>query len=64
MQVMTIEHARNALGLAGANSTEFDTRTPHPVIDLMESQRDVTDMGGTMRPARWRRPALAGEPGR
>jgi CTP synthase len=49
MQVMTIEYARNALGLAGANSTEFDTRSPHPVIDLMESQRDVTDMGGTMR---------------
>ena len=49
MQVMTIEYARNALGLAGANSTEFDIRTPHPVIDLMESQRDVTDMGGTMR---------------
>ncbi len=49
MQVMTIEYARNALNLAAANSTEFDTRTPHPVIDLMESQRDVTDMGGTMR---------------
>ena len=49
MQVMTIEYARNELGLGGANSSEFDTRTPHPVIDLMESQRDVTDMGGTMR---------------
>lgn len=49
MQVMTIEYARNALGLTGANSTEFDNRTPHPVIDLMESQRDVSDMGGTMR---------------
>ena len=49
MQVMTIEYARNALNLAGANSTEFDPRTSHPVIDLMESQRDVTDMGGTMR---------------
>jgi CTP synthase len=49
MQVMTIEFARNALNLAGANSSEFDTRTPHPVIDLMESQRDVTDKGGTMR---------------
>ena len=48
-EVMTIEYARNALGLTGANSTEFDIRTPHPVIDLMESQRDVTDMGGTMR---------------
>ncbi|NNE73020.1 MAG: CTP synthase, partial [Acidimicrobiales bacterium] len=49
MQVMTIEYARNALGLAGANSSEFDPVTPHPVIDLMESQRDVTEKGGTMR---------------
>ena len=49
MQVMTIEYARNALGLAGANSTEFASRTPHPVIDLMDSQRGVTDYGGTMR---------------
>ncbi len=49
MQVMTIDYARNVLGLAGANSTEFDPQTPHPVIDLMESQKDVRDMGGTMR---------------
>ena len=49
MQVMTIEYARNVLKLGAANSTEFDARTPHPVIDLMDSQRDVTDMGGTMR---------------
>ena len=49
MQVMTIEFARNVLGLAGANSTEFDPQTPHPVIDLMDAQRDVTDKGGTMR---------------
>jgi CTP synthase len=49
MQVMTIDYARNVLGLTGANSREFDPHTPHPVIDLMESQRDVTDMGGTMR---------------
>ncbi len=49
MQVMTVEFARNVLGLAGANSTEFDPQTPHPVIDLMDSQRDVTDKGGTMR---------------
>ncbi len=52
MQVMTIEFARNVLGLVGANSSEFDTvdrTTPYPVIDLMESQQDVTDLGGTMR---------------
>jgi CTP synthase len=49
MQVMTIEYARNVLGLERANSREFDPATPHPVIDLMDSQRDVTDMGGTMR---------------
>jgi CTP synthase len=49
MQVMTIEYARNALGLTGANSAEFDPRTPHPVIDIMEGQRDVSEKGGTMR---------------
>ncbi len=49
MQVMTIEYARNVLGLAKANSTEFDPSTPHPVIDLMHDQRDVSDKGGTMR---------------
>ncbi|MFN7150302.1 MAG: CTP synthase, partial [Microthrixaceae bacterium] len=49
MQVMTVEFARNVLGLAGANSTEFDPSSPHPVIDLMDSQRDVTNKGGTMR---------------
>jgi len=49
LQAMTIEYARNVLGLAGANSREFDPSTPHPVIDLMDSQRGVTDMGGTMR---------------
>ncbi len=49
MQVMTIEYARSVLGLVNANSTEFDPSTPHPVIDLMDTQRDVVDMGGTMR---------------
>ncbi|MDA3040398.1 MAG: CTP synthase [Actinomycetota bacterium] len=52
LQVMAIEYGRHVLGLSGANSTEFDTQdqaTPHPVIDLMNSQRDITDMGGTMR---------------
>jgi CTP synthase len=49
MQVMTIEYARNALGLVGAHSSEFDPQTPFAVIDLMETQRDVTEKGGTMR---------------
>jgi CTP synthase len=49
MQVMTIEFARHVLGLADANSTEFDASTQNPVIDLMNDQRDVTDKGGTMR---------------
>ena len=49
MQVMVIEHARNVLGLTGANSTEFDPETPYPVIDLMLDQRSINDMGGTMR---------------
>ncbi len=49
MQVMTIEFARHVLGLADANSTEFDPASSHPVIDIMNDQRDVTDKGGTMR---------------
>jgi CTP synthase len=49
LQMMTIDFARNVLGLVGANSREMDPQTPHPVIDLMDSQREVTDMGGTMR---------------
>ncbi len=49
LQIMTIEFARNMLGLEGASSSEFDPLTPHPVIDLMDTQREVTDMGGTMR---------------
>ena len=49
MQVMTVEYARNALGMERANSSEFDPTTPYPVIDIMDSQRTVTDKGGTMR---------------
>src|SRR3546814_902609 len=49
LQMMTVEYARNVLGLTGANSSELDPATPHPVIDLMETQRGVTDLGGTMR---------------
>jgi len=49
MQLMTIEYARNVAGLEGANSTEFDPDTPYPVIDLMEEQKRVMKLGGTMR---------------
>jgi len=49
MQVMTVEFARNVIGLTDANSTEFNAATPHPVIDLMIDQREVTNKGGTMR---------------
>ena len=49
LQASVIELARDVLGLTDANSTEFDPSTPHPVIDLMASQEDVEDKGGTMR---------------
>ena len=49
MQMAVVEFARNKCGLTGANSTEFDSHTPHPVIHLMDEQRSITDKGGTMR---------------
>ena len=49
LQVMVVEFCRNELGLLGANSTEFDANTLHPVIDLMHAQRGIQDKGGTMR---------------
>jgi CTP synthase len=49
MQVAVIEFARNVLGLTDANSTEMDPNTPHPVIALMEEQKKIDQMGGTMR---------------
>jgi CTP synthase len=49
MQLMVVEFARYALDNEEANSTEFDRSTPLPVIDLMPDQRDIADMGGTMR---------------
>ena len=49
MQCMVIEFARNVLGLAEANSTEMDTKTPYNVIDLMEEQKSISSLGGTMR---------------
>jgi len=52
MQMAVIEVARNVVGLEGANSTEIDPETPHPVIDIMPEQVGV-DMGGTMRLGSW-----------
>ncbi|MDE6526622.1 MAG: gamma-glutamyl-gamma-aminobutyrate hydrolase family protein, partial [Muribaculaceae bacterium] len=49
MQCMVIEFARNVLGLEEANSTEMNPHTPENVIDLMEEQKNISNMGGTMR---------------
>ena len=49
MQMMVIEFARNVLGYADANSREMDVKTPHNVIDIMEDQKNITNMEGTMR---------------
>src|SRR5439155_6747450 len=49
LQMAVIEYARDVLGLNGANSFEFDEKTPHPVVSLMQSQEAVKDKGGTMR---------------
>lgn len=49
MQCAVVEFGRNVLGLEGASSMEMDPETPHPVIDLMEDQKTLEDMGGTMR---------------
>ncbi|HEV2058311.1 MAG TPA: CTP synthase [Solirubrobacteraceae bacterium] len=49
MQVAVMEFGRHVAGMEGANSTEFDPETPHPVIDLLPEQKEVTDLGGTMR---------------
>ncbi|NNF86302.1 MAG: CTP synthase [Winogradskyella sp.] len=53
MQMAVIEYARNVLQLEDANSTEMDSDCQNPVIDLMESQKSVTDKGGTMRLGAW-----------
>ena len=53
MQMAVIEFSRNVLGLTAANSSEMDTETPHPVIDLMEDQKHVQNKGGTMRLGAW-----------
>ncbi|MED1438918.1 CTP synthase [Aeribacillus composti] len=49
MQVASIEFARNVLGLKGANSSEIDPNTPYPIIDLLPEQKEVEDLGGTLR---------------
>ncbi|MDP1622281.1 MAG: CTP synthase [Bacteroidales bacterium] len=49
MQCAVIEFGRNVLGYQGAHSTEFDKQTPHPVIDMMEMQKKISGLGGTMR---------------
>jgi CTP synthase len=49
MQIAVAEFARHMAGMDGANSTEFDPETPYPVIDLLPEQKEVRDMGGTMR---------------
>ncbi|HEX3693352.1 MAG TPA: CTP synthase [Solirubrobacteraceae bacterium] len=49
MQIAVAEFARHVAGMEGANSTEFDIETPHPVIDLLPEQKEVADLGGTMR---------------
>ena len=54
MQMAVIEYSRNVLGYADANSTEMNQETPHPVINLMEEQKDVTHKGGTMRLGAWK----------
>jgi CTP synthase len=53
MQIAVIEFARNVCGLKGATSTEFDKAAPHPVISLMEEQKKVRQLGGTMRLGSW-----------
>ncbi|MDT8860466.1 CTP synthase [Alkalihalobacillus sp. MEB130] len=49
MQLASIEYARNVLGLEGAHSAELNPETPYPIIDLLPEQKDVEDMGGTLR---------------
>ena len=53
MQMAVIEYGRNVCAFAKANSTEMDANTSYPVIDLMEEQKSITDMGGTMRLGAW-----------
>ncbi|MEO6175126.1 MAG: CTP synthase [Flavobacterium circumlabens] len=54
MQMSIIEYSRNILGYAEANSTEMNENTKHPVVNLMEEQKTITDKGGTMRLGAWK----------
>ena len=54
MQMAVIEYSRNVLNLSDANSTEMNTETSNPVISLMENQKNITEMGGTMRLGSWK----------
>ncbi|TGZ37687.1 CTP synthase, partial [bacterium M00.F.Ca.ET.162.01.1.1] len=49
MQLATVEFARNVLGFENAHSAELDPSTPHPIIDLLPEQKDIEDLGGTLR---------------
>jgi CTP synthase len=49
MQIAVVEFARMVAGMEGANSAEFDPETPFPVVDLLPEQKEVSEMGGTMR---------------
>jgi CTP synthase len=49
MQIAVVEFARHVCGMDGANSAEFDPETPYPVVDLLPEQKEVSDLGGTMR---------------
>lgn len=54
MQLMTVEISRNVCNLKGAHSTEFDPTTNYPVVDLLENQRNIDQLGGTMRLGSWK----------
>jgi CTP synthase len=54
MQMAVIEYSRSILGLTDANSTEMNDKTAHPVVNLMEEQKTITDKGGTMRLGAWK----------
>jgi CTP synthase len=61
MQMAVIEYARNVLGIQDSNSIEMDEKTANPVISLMEDQKNILDMGGTMRLGAWDCELLGGK---